>query len=772
MAMFTGTSGRRQESGSSDPARGDIFPAMLLYPSAGMLIGLVAMFITASVLGRSGGEMAASTRLVCALGAILGMFVGLGRGVWRPASSAPALEIRPDADAHPAPSPLLWDEWVDEGRDPVPAPEPQSAEGESALAPPDEPRPARAVVRPRVIAPATGEALRLEDEIGPILLKKRGGLVVIAGGAGSGKTTALEYLDGILPPWSRERVRMLETFDASAIASAGPDPLLIVTLPRLRATSLDQLKIQLASAETLEPLERLVALTPDREISFFPLAPWGFDDAIEYLLAAGREVCGSVIGRLRQSNDFDFLDGIPELCTLVLDRMRRDAMIRDARTALRAELNRYVAEFPSYRRRLQEYGLDVILRGSGASQVPPIDILRELGALADRVGRLIRHRPVAVLLAADRIVEIIASGFPERELNGCHSRELIEEVARRLAQNPEALDHLVGWLHGKRPSVQPLAASLLHAVNPAWRPDPGCRPKLAGAYLAGVEWPRQDLAHCNLQHAELSDANLRRAILAHANATGGNLRAANLAGADLSHLVGKGINLGRADLSGARAAHALLHRADLSEATLVNANLWKADLTAARIEGADFRGAVLEDACLQELPLRLARFEGARFGGANLVGCDLEGIELPGADFHDAQLAGATLTGSRMSGSVFLGADLQKARMADIDWPGACLRDADLRGVIFHLGTTRSGMLDSPIACEGSRTGFYTTDPLDREIQPAELIRTANLRGADLRGATIEGVDFYLVDLRDALYTEDQAEHLRRCRAILEDPSE
>ena len=48
-----------------------------------------------------------------------------------------------------------------------------------------------------------------------------------------------------------------------------------------------------------------------------------------------------------------------------------------------------------------------------------------------------------------------------------------------------------------------------------------------------------------------------------------------------------------------------------------------------------------------------------------------------------------------------------------------------------------------------------------------EEIRKANLRGADLGGANIAGVDFYLVDLRDAKYSSDQAEQLRRCGAIL-----
>ena len=144
-------------------------------------------------------------------------------------------------------------------------------------------------------------------------------------------------------------------------------------------------------------------------------------------------------------------------------------------------------------------------------------------------------------------------------------------------------------------------------------------------------------------------------------------------------------------------------------------------------------------------------------------------MELTDADFHDANLRGAVLTGSRMPGANFLGADLRDARLAEIDWPGACLRDADLRGANFHLGSTRSGMVDSPIPCEGSRTGFYTDDFLDRDVKPAEEIRKANLRGADLRGADIRDVDFYLVDLRDARYTADQAAHLRRCRAILDD---
>ena len=110
---------------------------------------------------------------------------------------------------------------------------------------------------------------------------------------------------------------------------------------------------------------------------------------------------------------------------------------------------------------------------------------------------------------------------------------------------------------------------------------------------------------------------------------------------------------------------------------------------------------------------------------------------------------------------------VRETRLADIYWPGADLRDCDLRGASFHLGTTRSGLVGSPIACEGSRTGFYTDDYYDQDIKRAEEIRKANLRGADLRGANIEGVDFYLVDLRDAKYSQEQAKQLRQSRAIL-----
>lgn len=173
---------------------------------------------------------------------------------------------------------------------------------------------------------------------------------------------------------------------------------------------------------------------------------------------------------------------------------------------------------------------------------------------------------------------------------------------------------------------------------------------------------------------------------------------------------------------------------------------------------------------LDEVRLCNACFLRASFRGAILTRCNLEYMNLPGADFRDANLTGSDLTGSIMSRTDFRNAVLRDAGLAGVAWEGADLRKADLSGASFHMGSSRSGLVGSTIASEGTRTGFYTDDFSEQDFKAPEEIRKANLCGCDLRGAKVDRTDFYLVDLRRARYTPDQARHFSACGAILRDP--
>src|SRR5262249_26026591 len=154
-----------------------------------------------------------------------------------------------------------------------------------------------------------------------------------------------------------------------------------------------------------------------------------------------------------------------------------------------------------------------------------------------------------VLLAADRIAVLIERGRATRALTHRFPRELVREVARQVAASDTAIAHLDRWIRGNAQGAHPLAASLLHAVTPGWRPDPECRPRLAGADLAGAVWPGQDLAGVNLRGANLTGADLRDVNLEKADARRACLRRANLQGAILPHCDAAEADLGRADLS-------------------------------------------------------------------------------------------------------------------------------------------------------------------------------------------------------------------------------
>jgi uncharacterized protein YjbI with pentapeptide repeats len=646
----------------------------------------------------------------------------------------------------------LWDPWLDAGASgsgPESEPEPESEVAEPP--PPVEPVlvPEQARVRPRIISSEIGESLPLEDEIRPRIEAGEFGVIRILGGIGSGKSMALRHLARLMPPLGP--VRILDEPAPVVVAEAARQGLVVY-----------------AATGSCYP----------KHLATYRLAPWGDDELLEYLLAGDRERCASVMARLKHEKaGRGLLQGIPELWRVVLDRMATDESIQGVRQALRTELGSRLAD-PLVRRSVQDDCLNVLLSSSTQGVIPR----------GESLFRLIRQRPVQLLLAAERMVAMLAGEEACEFLAERLPRDLVHEAASVALANPGAMERLRRLLSEERRRLHPMTASLLHATRTGWRPDEMQIPQLSGALLEGASWPGIILRGAQMDCVDLSGADLSCAVLDRAGLKDARLIGADLGDASLDHAYASGADLSQANLSSVRARHAHfdhaslvkanlsgaqfeqagLGGADLSEARLTESDLTEANLRQSRIKGADFSRAILAGTWLDGLKLSEAHFTGARFARAILDRCDLEGMELVGADFEGALLRGALLTGSSMRRADFRRSNLRDAGLAEIDWERALLGHADLRGATFHMGSSRSGLVGSPIACEGSRTGFYTDDYDDQDFKSPEEIRKANLCGADLRGAKLEGVDFYLVDLRGALFDHDQAAHFQRCGAILE----
>ncbi|HKI31991.1 MAG TPA: pentapeptide repeat-containing protein [Gemmataceae bacterium] len=598
--------------------------------------------------------------------------------------------------------------------------------------------PQRAPVRPRVICPESGEELLLEEVVRSFLEAGRNCVLHLQADPDS-SAMALCHL-AFIYAWT-PKVSLQESPVPSVVVRCKPGNQVLVN---------------------------------------YRLAPWGRDDWIEYLLTKHRDRCASVMGRLLRRNEPR--PGSPFLWSVILDQMAADESLRSPRqAALRyvASLVDDAASLP----KVQAACLDA-LASHPKEEAKLAQALTWAGC--PKLNRLLGSHPaLRLLLAADKIAADLAAQADCAYLGRPLPRELVRETARLVAPLPEAMAQLNRLVVSKRWAM---AASLLHATDCGWVPDRERLPVLCGAYLGGAAWPDAslvgldawgadlvgaDLRRADLSGAKLVSANLSRACLQRALLVGADASRASLGRADLSFVQATeakfwGADLRGADLDGALLAEAFLESAQLDGACLTDADLRRADLVGAKLGGADLSGANLTGARLARVKLKESRCVGAVFAQADLTCCDLEGMELPAADFTGADLTYALLTGTAMADGRLDGARLRSAGLAEVDWQRASLRGADLTGASFHLGSSRSGRVGSPIACEGSKTGFYTDDYDEQDFKSPEEIRKANLCFADLRGAILEKVDFYLVDLRGALLDPEQEEHARRCGAILE----
>jgi uncharacterized protein YjbI with pentapeptide repeats len=378
-----------------------------------------------------------------------------------------------------------------------------------------------------------------------------------------------------------------------------------------------------------------------------------------------------------------------------------------------------------------------------------------------------RSATARALLAAEQLLQLAAGGEPFALQRLVWRRDLAVAVITLLQLDPARAAALEARIGAATDADDRLTLSLLAIAAPGYRPSAerlrdGSHAMLSFAVLEGRElsgnWSRAHLFgaglraatldHCLLRHATLADADLSGASLRQVQAhdciatglRGGNLRAeaANFRGA----------NFTRAQLRGAKLMlaafdHGRLDAADLTGADLTSASLLGLDLRTTQVEGAILDHALCDRACASETHWPALQAEHSRW--------------------READLTGARWPRAKLQGAAFRG-----ARLADVDWSGADLRDADLGGATFHFGNSRSGLVGSELASEGTRTGFYTDESLEQHFQAPELVRKANLGGCNLRGANLLDTDLYLVDLRGARLDPRQREHARRCRAILD----
>jgi uncharacterized protein YjbI with pentapeptide repeats len=472
--------------------------------------------------------------------------------------------------------------------------------------------------------------------------------------------------------------------------------------------------------------------------------------------------------------------GSPQLLARVLDRMAGESHL-DSTYEVISQLAWELFPPGAQRQELagayaRELGAEV-LNGSSTTLTP-------------EAHRWWRHEAVRRVLAAEWASQELGEGrVPRIVFDHMLGRAMLPQLARAVRGRPAAVECLEQLIRDDpHDFAVPMAVSVLLAAYPGWRPPVVRQPLyLRSAVLRQAQWAGVDLRSAALMGADLTDADLREAKLdgvlaaavrmpgaklARASMCSAKLQEAVLSGADLSEVTADGADLlladlSRAELIGASLNDAVLHQANLQGASVRDAKLCRAFLTQAKVDGADFSGVDFRGATLRNVDMQGAAWTEASFRSVRLLECNLEGLELPEADFTAADLAGSLLTSTRIPGGTFADAVLRETGLAEIDWEGADLRGADFTHASFHLGSTRSGLVGSTVPSEGSRTGFYTDDFTEQEFKSPEEIRKASLRGADLRNATVEKSDFYLVDLRDAIYTPDQAAYFKRCGAIL-----
>ena len=186
--------------------------------------------------------------------------------------------------------------------------------------------PAFAIVRPRVRLKRTGDIHLIEDVIGEMADTLSTGVIYIAGGAGSGKSTALMHLAAVFA--HHDHVRFLDEPTPTELQKHRNDALVVAATSRKLSAGIELV-----------------------------LQPWGVDELIEYLLAVHHDDCGSVIARLGAAAKRQWC---PQLACIVMDQLAADYELHDAMDALVVHVQGLLAD-PKQRHAATEFCLAMLV---------------------------------------------------------------------------------------------------------------------------------------------------------------------------------------------------------------------------------------------------------------------------------------------------------------------------------------------------------------------------------------------------------------------------
>ncbi len=629
--------------------------------------------------------------------------------------------------------------------------------------------PQRAAVRPRVTSPGEvfAAAELLEDHVAAWLAKRTTVGLALVASPGAGLSTALQHVAHLFEGEPR-----LELHERGIC-------LIHATAPERKAEG------DAAFASDAAP--KWITLQ---------LAPWGEDECIEYLLHRHPQRCASVMRRLQLAGDLPELEGAAELISTALDVLAADEGVAGAMDALAQQVDALLAQTES-RRDLEALCLRCALEPAHAETIERVD---GSGPRFNGEFKLLRHAQARATVAARELIKALERAEFRAQALQFLPIEVERRAAPLLRSSPAALSTLMHGVESAKPRDAGVMASLLHAAEPesfaGWikaRTGRRERPlRFARARLRRAPWGGLFLNDIVAHECDFSDAQLSRITFFGGELRGSNFARADLSAANLKETLLTEARLAHAKLIGANAYRVNFSQSDLRHADLSSAELDHANFHGARLNSTLFRGAVLTKATLRDAQFEETDFTAADLRRADLRGCDLRTCvlreaKLESALLHDAELseldlrdvtaASANLTGAVLHGANLRGANLSQARLrnarlANLDAEGADFSGADFSGAIFRLGTTRSGLVLNAPPMEGTRTGFYSDEFFDNPHRAPEDVRTANLQRVKLWGAKVEEADFYLVDLRGAIYDERQAAHFRRCGAILRDRDE